>query len=223
MPPTCNARSFSRARTAPPRQPPTASSATRTSTSSPTSWPTSAAWWSRTSSGCRTSNTSAGTSVRSTTSSARSCVGPTARSHPAPARRESTCERPPTWWESSAWWRRRAPAGTSSRLEVEILRFALLEPELVVLGRVLQKLGRVGEDVLVALSFLLFFPFATVFDVLRRRPLVGDRVLARRLFPLVRRLGLSDLVREGMLDRVERFDRRLEWHRALGLDSRELL
>ena len=46
---------------------------------SPTSWPTPAASSSPTSSGCRTSSTSAGTSARSTTGSARSCAAPTAR------------------------------------------------------------------------------------------------------------------------------------------------
>ena len=58
---------------------------------SPTSWPTRAASSSRTSSGCRTSSTSAGTSARSTTSSARSCAAPTARSTRAPRRTTCRC------------------------------------------------------------------------------------------------------------------------------------
>ena len=49
----------------------------------PDIWPTRAASSSPTSSGCRTSSTSAGTSARSTTSSARSCAAPSARSQRA--------------------------------------------------------------------------------------------------------------------------------------------
>ena len=44
-----------------------------------------------------------------------------------------------------------------SGLEVEVLRLALLEPELVVLGRVLQELRRVRQDVLVLLVTLVLF------------------------------------------------------------------
>ena len=69
----------------------------------------------------------------------------------------STCARPPTSSGSSAWSRPRGPAATSTptasparrRLEVEVLRLALLEPELVVLGRVAEELRRVLEDVIV--------------------------------------------------------------------------
>ena len=65
----------------------------------------------------------------------------------------STCARPPTSSGSSGSSRPRGPAATSPRaraaLEVEVLRLALLEPELVVLGSVPEELRGVREHVLV--------------------------------------------------------------------------
>jgi hypothetical protein len=46
-------------------------------------------------------------------------------------------------------------ARVCSALEVEVLGLALLEPQLVILRRILQELGRVGQDVLVLPGVLL--------------------------------------------------------------------
>ena len=64
-----------------------------------------------TSSGCRTSSTSAGRSARSTTSSARSCAAPTATSPAGPRKRTSTCAGPRSRSRSSASSRRAALRG----------------------------------------------------------------------------------------------------------------
>ena len=53
---------------------------------------------------------------------------------------------------------RRDSGGPSAQLEVEVLRFALLEPELVVLRLVAKELGRLLEDVLILLALLAGSP-----------------------------------------------------------------
>ena len=70
--------------------------------------------------------------------------------------------------------------GTLAALEVEVLRFALLEPELVVLGRIPEELWGVGEDVLAVLLLVLFVGLLLemLLLVLRRGRL--DRVLVGR-------------------------------------------
>src|SRR4029078_3268292 len=92
------------------------------------------------------------------------------------------------------------------RLEVEVLRLALLEPELVVLGNVLQELRGVGEDVLLLFTLFLIglrFPLCGRLLVLLDR----GRGLALRLVSRLlgrRRFGLNRLLRERVLDGVER-------------------
>ena len=76
--------------------------------------------------------------------------------------------------------RRRGRPHPRLRLEVEVLRFALLEPELVVLGRIPEELWGVGEDVLAVLLLVLFVGLLLemLLLVLRRGRL--DRVLVGR-------------------------------------------
>src|SRR5204863_323205 len=96
------------------------------------------------------------------------------------------------------------------------LRLALLEPKLVVLRSVAEELGGVGEDVLaVPLGALLFIRLPR-----RLLPLLLLLLGRRRLVIRGVGVGLDDLIRKGVLDRLEGLDRdvvgqRLD-HRVLG-------
>jgi hypothetical protein len=101
------------------------------------------------------------------------------------------------------------------RLEVEVLRLALLEPELVVLGLIAEELGRLLEHVLVLLLALrrdLALDDLDLAGVLSRRVLddLGLTGLGARRRDGLGLTGVLDRALEVVLDRVERLDRRLE-------------